>query len=45
MFNVLIETEPTPTIAYTTNAQVNNTAIQVLKRVLPENIFNSLSCH
>ena len=45
MFNVIIDPEPTPNIACTTDAPVNNTAILVLQRLLPENIFNSLGCH
>jgi len=42
MFNVLIDSNPTQNIAWTTDAPVNNTATQVLQRLLPENIFNSL---
>jgi len=42
MFNILIDSNLTRNIAWTTDAPVNNTDILVLQRLLPENIFNSL---
>jgi PKD repeat protein len=45
MFNVIIDSEPIPNIACATDAPVTNTAILILQRLLPENIFNSLGCH
>jgi hypothetical protein len=42
MFNILIDSNLTRNIAWTTDAPVNNTATLVLQRLLPENIFNSL---
>lgn len=45
MFNVIIDSEPILNTVCTTDAPVNNTAIPVLQRLLPENKFNSLGCH
>jgi PKD repeat protein len=42
MFNVIAGFNPTQNRGWTIDAPVNNTAILVLQRLLPENIFHSL---
>jgi len=45
MFNGFIYPDQTPDIACKKDALVDNTAILMLQRLLPETVYNSLSCH